>query len=236
MTGALIDWTSTYPGDLADEPTARIFREILDIIFQLTYMAHLAVELVDIEAQIGSVPDVDDSWSYKGPQKPAPARASTAPLPSPTGEGQAHAVDGSSMSHIASTTGALPDSDSPTASMISRTQTMQTPAGGANTPGSYFPLQPIRSESTKSSITSTSIPSTISPEGPGSLQYAANYVLNIEPKEFAAELTRMHWQLFRSIRVSGIIQVLKVCNIWLVADGSRGMYFGMIWGRRWIRR
>lgn len=77
LTGALIDWTSRNPGDLADVVTQDTFRQILHLLLKHMFMAHLTADLAMVEESLSDAIDVDASWSYK-PFGPAPTTDSTA--------------------------------------------------------------------------------------------------------------------------------------------------------------
>ena len=64
MTGALIDWSFRYPGDLQNHETKELFREILTLLSRYPFMGHLTAELVLVEESLADGIDIDISWSY----------------------------------------------------------------------------------------------------------------------------------------------------------------------------
>ncbi len=67
MTGALAEWTGTYPGDLEDDTTQACVREILAIILRHVSLASLAADLSLVEANMFEARDVDRTWALKIP-------------------------------------------------------------------------------------------------------------------------------------------------------------------------
>jgi hypothetical protein len=137
MTGTLIDWTSVYPGDLADSTTQAIFRQILGIVLRYPFMAHLTIELVGVEERLPGVIDLDSSW----------ARA-TSP--------ETH------LSRLTPSSASLPTSGHRSSSTL----------GGTDERHQWT--------------------------------HALTIVLNDDPRHFAAELTKMQWDLFEDIRVGHV--------------------------------
>nr|WVH01957.1 ras guanyl-nucleotide exchange factor [Naematelia aurantialba] len=76
MTGALLEWTKRYPGDLASEQTRGLFRDVVDLLLKHTFMAHLTADLVSVQGSIMDVVDLDASWSF-GEKRAAPSITST---------------------------------------------------------------------------------------------------------------------------------------------------------------
>ena len=210
LTSALIDWTADYPGDLADIVTQSLFRQILQLLLKYTFMAHLTVSLAEVEATISDFRDIDSSWAIK-------LSESTISLKS-------------TQSELAINEGILYDLESP----LDKSEEVLTPLTREHSAS-------VRTTST-TSLNLDNMRNGSGSLGTGSLQDermvksideagskwsgALGFVLNTDPKVFAAELTKRQWQLFAAIRVC------RPCPCTCNADRSHGMCSGTTSAKR----
>lgn len=189
---ALIQWTSMYPGDLASDEAAMLFREAYGIILKQTFMAHLTADLVRIEESLPSV-DLDSSWSLRISD---PSREKLIP---PHGQAE-HLLDDEtsdetdtrpSTSH-SSRKSLLPSTRSASTSSI--TSRYATPALRRQASGSDPPLS-----GTASRLVNSHGHNDV---GTWMLAGAYTFVLSTDVKEIAMDLTRMQWELFAAVRVN----------------------------------
>jgi len=195
MTGALIDWTSAYPGDLVDNVTRGYFQEILELLLKHTFMAHLTAQLATTADNLDNVVDVDRSWSLKPEALTTDPADISASIPSST------------QTDLLVEGGRLYDYDSvQTRSEVDTpltkgsTSSLQT---GSTTSLGVEALYRRRSGSDSRLIIGSdhSLSRRRSEEGYSKWSGAFHYVLTVEPRNFAIELTRMQWQLFAALRV-----------------------------------
>ncbi|WVQ82300.1 hypothetical protein IAT38_004428 [Cryptococcus sp. DSM 104549] len=73
LAGALIDWTTSYPGDLVTPQTAYHFADIISLLLKHTFMAHLLSDLITVQHSLPDIIDLDQSWS----RRPADAASHT---------------------------------------------------------------------------------------------------------------------------------------------------------------
>lgn len=195
MTGALIDWTSRFPGDLRDLETQSLFREVLAIIIEHHFMGHLSVDLVNVEHSLGTVVDVDMSWSSR---VPADGEASTASASNPELliDGVALDDDDSSLAQSEIDTPTTKDENIP-----SRDSSSSSSLGVVNDTAPRM----LRKRSgwelfaSGDSVENSPVPLT---HGTSRLEKASLLVLESDPRVVAAELTGMQWELFKAVRVS----------------------------------
>ncbi|KAL7421852.1 hypothetical protein Q5752_003623 [Cryptotrichosporon argae] len=223
ITGALIDWTSQYPGDLAGEPTQAVFRETLAFALRHTFMAHLTADLVAIEAGLVDVVDLDASWSLRPDGNPA--------APSVTGSSAAELVldhdvlyelDSGSSSRLDKAGSARTvEKDEPASSMrstrtVSTTSLNAEPAEAeylmARTDSATSDAEPRPSNGASAYERSRSNQSGVPSSGLGDdagwhrWNYAMTLVVGSDPRHFAMELTRMQWELFADIRARDVFR------------------------------
>jgi hypothetical protein len=197
MTGALVDWLKEYPGDLCDPEATRLFKAILAHVVDYFFMAHLTVELIMIEDGIPIYTDFDISWSLK------PASSSNIETKSNINAPQELVVDSMYELDIMSPTD-LDDTeiDTPlkrlgpsTGSLLVDQETsviMERRLSGSDS----------RVALSSHSDRDKDKKAFVEREKPSEWSAAVGWVMNHDPLEFAAELTRMQWDLFVTIRVS----------------------------------
>jgi hypothetical protein len=197
MTGALIDWLKEYPGDLCDSEATRLFKAILAHVVDYFFMAHLTVELIMIEDGIPIYVDLDSSWSFKSASPSNLDTNTDTRLSAP----QELVIDSMYELDIMSPTD-LDDheNDTPlkrlppsTGSLLVDEETsviMERRLSGSD---SRVALSSHSDKDKKSFVSS---------DKPSEWSAAVGWVMNHDPLEFAAELTRMQWDLFVTIRVS----------------------------------
>lgn len=212
ITGGLIDWTSRYPGDVVDEDTQSLFRELVAIILRHAFMAHLAAELVQIEQTLYSTVDIDRSWALGG-RLPS-SRKNDDPLPSSTGTELV--IDNDVLYELDSS--ATPsESERLTKESTPSTKSMSTSSlGGFDTDsamsmsvglGTAVPPLPRNGSGSGSGSESRLMGAWTADDRGEDLGFARwaqafAFVVNSDPRVFAVELTRMQWGLFSDIRVS----------------------------------
>jgi hypothetical protein len=214
ITGGLIDWTSRYPGDVVDEDTQSLFRELVATTLRHTFMAHLAAELVQIEQTLYSIIDVDRSWALGG--RSSSSRNNDDPLPSSTGTELV--IDNDVLYELDSSV-TRSDSERLTKESTPSTKSMSTSSlGGFDTDsamsmsmsaglGAAAPPLP-RNGSRSGSGSESRLMSGWTADDRGEdlgfarWAHAFAFVVNSDPRVFAVELTRMQWRLFSDIRVS----------------------------------
>ena len=193
LTGALIDWTSRYPGDIAGTTTQEMFREALGVLLKQTFMSHLTVDLVLIENSLFEVTDIDASWSVK-------ATGIKSSLPS------------SSQTELYLDGEVLYDFESPMGkSELSTPITTKNPSTRTLSSASIGVEPQIEAKRSRSASDPrlASFPSDeiklehLMDEGStGRWAIAYNQIMTTDSRTFAIELSKMQWQLFVAIRVS----------------------------------
>ena len=250
MTGALIDWTSRYPGDLRDDQTQATFREILVLDLSYTFMAHLTADLILFEHTLNDVVDLDSSWAITQHSdltedtRPSAPRSVTQHSEltedtKPSAPTTELVDDGGNTGEVESSTDKL-ELDTPTHEPTPSTRSMSITSGASldTDPVSMPPPNgggPERRSSARSSDDWKPFPSVFPTVNAGNDQgisgpwaIALSFVLNNDPRYIAIELTRRQWEVFSAMRVS------KRSNP--VTDVSRAMCFGMTWAKREMAR
>jgi hypothetical protein len=197
MTGTLIDWLKEYPGDLCDPEATRLFKSILALVGDHFFMAHLTVELIMIEDGIPIYVDIDTSWSCKLVESTSRQSISLShellvdglydldAILSPTDIDTGTPIK---SNHLSRSTGSLLIDDEASVIMERRISNTDSRSDKRSTGTGAGSVSGSGSLSTDSS--------------PGQWTTAVNWVMNNDPLQFAAELTRMQWDLFLTIRVS----------------------------------
>jgi hypothetical protein len=229
MTGALVDWLKEHPGDLCDPEATRLFKAILAHVVDYFFMAHLTVELIMIEDGIPIYTDFDISWSLKpassfnpdtntntninAPQELVIDSMYELDIMSPT-DLDDHEID-TPLKRLGPSTGSLLVDEETSVIMERRLSGSESRVALSS--------HSDRDKDKKSFIER---------ENPSEWSAAVGWVMNHDPLEFAAELTRMQWDLFVTIRVSPLyfISIMK-----MMTDDRDGMYLDMILGKRKIR-
>ncbi|OCF42931.1 hypothetical protein I317_03282 [Kwoniella heveanensis CBS 569] len=211
ITGALVDWTTRYPGDLQDGQTQGHFKEILALILHHTFMAHLTGELIMIENSLSETVDVDQSWSLHTASPP-----STSSRPS--------VIDSELVldSEVLYEFDSSLDKSEPPTSMKERTHSARSVST------SSLALESDQQHRRKRSGSDPRLGAITTSIGSGSddklgghshgqaqafdeMGYhrwagAINMVISMDPRAFATELTRMQWELFTCIRPRDIFR------------------------------
>ncbi|KAK4687572.1 hypothetical protein P7C73_g2543, partial [Tremellales sp. Uapishka_1] len=214
MTGALIDWTARYPGDLASADTQSIFHELLNLILKYTFMAHLTVDLVAVEQSLPGVIDIDSSWSIKK----LPSLSLVSHSPEESRSASELMVDGELIYELESSLDKV-SIDSPASKHTHSSKSMSTTslieadaaAMMRKRSGSDPRLMDFTTNSTsisEGSASSSGPRSTHSNEevGNGRWAPAVLFVMTSDPKQFAMDITRLQWELFSAIRPRDIFR------------------------------
>lgn len=186
ITGALIKWAHAYPGDLKDDETHALFLRIIQLNLKHTFMAHMTEDLIKMEQNLENVVDVDTSWAMK-------VKSDSLALSSP--------------SELVIDTDVLYDYDS-----ALEKSSISTPLNGSNGSVSSSSLAANANESgsipRKRSGSEPRYPSDLRQDDTGASKWASavQTLLTTDPRTFAAELTKMQWELFSSIRPRDILR------------------------------
>lgn len=204
MTGAMIDWLQAYPGDLCDDETTRLFRIILEMIRPQLYMAHLSVELIALERDLPNLTDLDLSWSIK-PFDPSSAHVSTSTRRKSMLMSDELVIDSDVLydldANLSHSEAGTPDKAASASASSLQVAEEASVIMSRVTSGS---------ESKLASMTASNVSSVYSDDGQiqarAQTQWTAavNWIMTNDPASFANELTRLHWELFCNIRVSGV--------------------------------
>lgn len=200
MTGALIDWTSGYPGDLADSVTQGHFREILALLLKHTFMAHLTAQLAATAETLDQVVDLDKSWALKPAMLSNADANDTANMSDPASiSAQTDMLNESKLLHDYESVNTKSEVGTPMTK--GSTPSLQT---GSTTSlcAEEFKRKRSGSEPRLAFGSDRSLSRRATDEGYTQWSGAFHYVLTVEPRNFALELTRMQWQLFSAVRVS----------------------------------
>ena len=193
----MVDWLKEHPGDLCDPKATQLFKAILAHVVDYFFMAHLTIELIMIEDGIPIYTDFDASWSLKPTSSSNPDTTTTTNITAP----QELVIDAMYELDIMSPTD-LDDheNDTPlkrlppsTGSLLVDEETSLIMERRLSNSDSRVALSSHSDKDKKSYIER---------ENPSEWSAAVGWVMNHDPLEFAAELTRMQWDLFVTIRVS----------------------------------
>ena len=192
MTGALVDWLKEYPGDLCDPEATRLFKAILALVVDESFMAHLTVELIMIEDGIPIYVDIDSSWSIQPDQSAVDLHATQIQ----------ERVESVYELDIMSPTELDDGNDTPLELELKRLP-LSTASSTMNDEASVVMERKLSGSDSMIAL-SHSDKRFLSSAGDHSSEWqaAVGWVMNHDPLEFAAELTRMQWDLFVTIRVS----------------------------------
>ncbi|KAL1413595.1 hypothetical protein Q8F55_001370 [Vanrija albida] len=193
LAGALVTWTTRYPGDLADSEVQARFRKTLGLLLKHTFLAHITADLVNVEQMFESTVDLDDSWSFITPTVIEDIKE--APLDS-----------SNSAVEIVLDKDDEADSTTPVSKKAPSSRTMSTTSLSIDAD----PYAPRKTASTtdSSSDISRSIASINSGDESGHQRWnaAVQTILSMDAHVFALELTRMQWELFSAIRPRDIFR------------------------------
>ncbi|WWC94144.1 hypothetical protein V866_000983 [Kwoniella sp. B9012] len=238
ITGALVDWTTRYPGDLQDLSTQSIFKEILAFILHHTFMAHLTGELIMVEHSLSEVVDLDQSWSVQNTN--ANAKSSASILSDSTNTELV--IDTEVLYEFTDSSlekGIMLEDEPPDTPFSKDTHGVpnhhSTSARSVST--SSLPMENSKSN-TNSDGGSNQKDSRVNSHthatdemGFHKWAQAFNVVVNMDPRSFAVELTKMQWALFTTIRPRDVLRH----DLGKETDGPVGkaiMFFNHI--SRWV--
>ena len=202
MTGTIIDWLQAYPGDLCDTETTRLFRVILEMITEHTFMAHLTVELITINNQIPSLTDPDTSWSFKpaGSISMSNRRKSIMnPDELVLDNDLLYELDSASRSEVDTS---IQDRGASTSSLQVAAEASVIINRVASASDSKLATVSSSSDKETKSIYSGSASASPLTGSDGGQQWAAaiSWIMDNTPEHFASELTRLQWGSFCEIR------------------------------------
>ena len=190
MTGALINWTYYYPGDLHEIATQELFRDTLALVLQHSFIAHVAEDLVSIERSLPEAIDIDASWSFasaSGLSETAPATSSPpVPLTQISVNDEGFDDEASGMGTSEPNTPVL-GTYTPSVLSLSSASSIHRAVTGSDARASGHTV--------KKELATGDI-------GPSQWGYALAYVLNSNPRSIAVELTKLQLGLFMAMRVS----------------------------------
>jgi hypothetical protein len=219
ITGALIDWTARYPGDLADDVTQSMFREMLAMILRHTFMAHLAADLVQIEQSLYSAVDIDRSW---GLSAPATSNLNVDDsLPSATSTELV--IDNDVLYDFESIVGTS-ESERPGKESTPSSKSISTSSLGLGLEAESAAVihhARRRSGSDPRLLDGYAVEERSEDVGFARWSHAFAFVINSDPRMFAVELTRMQWSLFVQIRVGFPASVVSGRSSVLIFSAAR---------------
>ncbi|EIW70717.1 hypothetical protein M231_02629 [Tremella mesenterica] len=189
ITGALIKWTNTYPGDVKNEETHTIFLQVIRLNLKNTFMSHLTEDLIRIEQSLSDVEDVDTSWALKTTEG-----SSVASITSPTelviDNELLYELD-SSLGRSSVGTAATPKESTPSLASSMGVDNPESSAMARQRSTSNPPRPPLPHPDDLDAHRWSSAVSTL---------------LSSDPRTFAAELTKLQWELFASIRPRDVLR------------------------------
>ncbi|WVR07009.1 hypothetical protein IAU60_004048 [Kwoniella sp. DSM 27419] len=230
LTGALVDWTARYPGDLEDESTQSEFRSMLSLILDITYLAHLTGELIMVELSLVEVVDLDRSWSLRPPPTSLPPMIPPPPTPRPSVESPSSASEPPvALPHAKAQSlmvecGVMDDYDSgPGESEAPTPSHDRTPSSRSVSMSSLALDRELKRASTASgslderfgtrslgSGSSTAVADDMASISVGGGYHrwtrAVHMLLTMESPALATELTRLQWNIFARIRPRDILR------------------------------
>ncbi|WVF71424.1 hypothetical protein IAT40_006228 [Kwoniella sp. CBS 6097] len=205
VTGALVDWTTRYPGDLHDSQTQGYFKEILALILHHTFMAHLTGELIMVENSLSETIDLDQSWSLHTSSPPSAGSQ-------PSVIGTELVLDSEVLYEFDSSL----DKSEPPTPLKERTHSARSVSTSSLALESDHHHRKRSGSDPRIGGIVTSLGSgsddKVGGHGHGHGQQvfdemgyhrwagAINMVTSMDPRAFATELTRMQWELFTCIR------------------------------------
>ncbi|ODN79845.1 hypothetical protein L202_03739 [Cryptococcus amylolentus CBS 6039] len=214
LAGALVDWTTRYTGDICEPITADIFSEIVSLLLKHTFMAHLLSDLVTAQNLLPQRTDVDQSWSLKPESDPPHSATSELVIDSEILYDLEKFDDGQGSDSFGRMTGSTNSVSTSSLALDSqRRRSGSEPRPTTNLvhpPPPPLPQQKTEKEGSVSSGKSRSasgshkkldvIPHLNDEVSEARWGYAINSVLRMDPRTFAAELTRLQWELFENLR------------------------------------
>lgn len=209
MTGALIDWICQYPGDVIGEKVQSVFREILASTLRYTFLAHLAAELVVIEADLIDVEDIDLSWSIENKEQisvqssssrvdlPTASKTDLPTTPEMSDRPESPSTRrGASTSALSLASSNISNGDRTTSHSAPRTSGSDVRGITAGYPAGY-----ARANGNGDDF------------GFGKWSQGWNTFIRSDPRTLAVELTKLQWQKFSAIRVSFLLARIRVYKL-----------------------
>ena len=198
LASALVRWTILYPGDFADGRAKAALRETITIIDRHSFMSHILGELLAFETKLDSMVDLDASWSFKSTTVTATPSSVDTEL---VIEGQivydfeeslltkaesTSTADNASNKASSSSIRSSPSVHSLGNNKLHRRSFSETRLAGYHgaTPGADLLRLNRHADALQAKWAG-----------------GITYVMTCHPKEFAAELTKVQWEMFESIRV-----------------------------------
>nr|XP_019046284.1 hypothetical protein I302_05027 [Kwoniella bestiolae CBS 10118]OCF25214.1 hypothetical protein I302_05027 [Kwoniella bestiolae CBS 10118] len=215
MTGALVDWTTRYPGDLQDSSTQSIFKDILAFILHHTFMAHLTGELIMVEHSLSEVMDLDQSWSLRNTNTHAKSSASILSNNFKT----ELVIDTEVLYEYPNSSlekGIILEDEPPDTPFSKDTHDVPNHSTRSVSTSS-LPMENGKSHSSSDNHTNDNGKEKMGPHshvsdetgmGMGFHKWAQafNVVLNMDARSFAVELTKLQWNLFAAIRPRDVLR------------------------------
>ncbi|KAE8537841.1 hypothetical protein D1P53_005902 [Cryptococcus gattii VGV] len=211
LTGALVNWTSRYPGDCVSMSTPIIFGEIIALLFKYTFMAHLISDLISIQNGLLKATDPEESWSMLSHDVTSHSVEDGAgvlihnervrKLDDNEGGDEMDSIERKAASNLSASTDTVQlegvkhrqsESDSRRIEILSGISTVGKDGSLSGSQHSH-----TRSGGASYRMNGMQISNEVAEAKWGT---ALNMVMRMEPKVFAAELTRMQWELFLGIR------------------------------------
>lgn len=206
ITSSLVAWTTRYPGDLADQETQAIFRDLLALMLQYSFLAHLTVELVKVEQSLGDVIDLDRSWACGSSSHHAPPTPTTIPPTTPADPDSTKAIElVVDKEHLYEEPEEMNGNLS-----VSHSHSMEKPTSTRSMSSSNLSVDAIGrpSEHCSSFSDSNSDLNRQLTADPQSQRWASaiNTIISMDAHVFAVELTKIQWQMFMNIRTRDILR------------------------------
>lgn len=204
ITSSLVLWTTRYPGDLADAETQAIFRDLLAIMLQYSFLAHLTVELVKVEQGLNDVVDIDRSWACGSGSHHTPPTPTTIPPTTPADP------DASTTIELVVDKEHMFDEPEEMNGNLSVSHSLEKPTSTRSMSSSNLSVDAVGRPSEHSSSLSDSNSDFNRPIGsdPHSQRWASaiNTIISMDAHVFAVELTKIQWQMFMNIRPRDILR------------------------------
>ncbi|WWC61836.1 uncharacterized protein I303_104421 [Kwoniella dejecticola CBS 10117] len=202
MTGALVDWTSRYPGDLHEAEVQDTFKAILAFVLHHTFMAHLTGELIMVEHSLPEVRDLDQSWSVKPTSSSSRESIKSQQASSTTNTElviDTEVLYEFSDPSIGGEKGIILEDEPPDTPFSKEHNTHS--ARSVST--SSLPVELLKSDHRDHSDERISSADEM---GFHKWAQAYNLVSNMDARTFAVELTKLQWKLFAAIRPRDVLR------------------------------
>lgn len=204
ITSSLVMWTTRFPGDLADPETQAIFRDLLAVMLQYSFLAHLTVELVKVEQGLGDVIDIDRSWACGSGAHHTPTTPTTIPPTTPADPESSTAIElVVDKEHLFDEPEEMNGNLSVGHSMDKPTSTRSMSSSNLSVDAMGRPSEHSSSLSDSNSDLNRQLTA-----DPHSQRWASaiNTIISMDAHVFAVELTKIQWQMFMNIRTRDILR------------------------------